>query len=106
MLPVSLQPPSHPPPLPSFEVVIANRDGMEWESSIASGSRLNYKLTTMPSTVGTIPLTTCLVTTCLLELYEECVDKGVWVRVLYEARDGIEKLTFLCKTMPPCQPGR
>jgi hypothetical protein len=80
---------------------------MEGESSTISGSQLNYRLTTMPAAAGVIPPSTCPVTTRLLPLYQECVDNGVWARVLYEARDGREKLTFLRKKTPPPsrQPG-
>ncbi len=48
---------------------------------------------------------TCPVITHLLELHQECVKNGVWVRVLFEVR---EKLAFHHKTMPPSshQPGR
>ncbi len=50
--------------------------------------------------------TTYPVTARLLELYHECVENSVWATVLYEALDGIEKLAFLCKMMPPVrQPG-
>ncbi len=45
--------------------------------------------------------TTCPFTTCLLELYQECMENSVWAHVLYEVWDGIEKLTFLLKAMPP-----
>ncbi len=67
---------------------------MEGESSTISGSRLNYRLTATSAAAGAIPPTTCPVTTRLLELYQKCVDNGVWTRVLYEAHGGIEKLTF------------
>jgi hypothetical protein len=67
---------------------------MEGESSAYSGSRLNYRLSATPAAAGAIPPSTCPVTTRLLALYQECVDNGVWARVLYEACDGIEKLTF------------
>jgi hypothetical protein len=80
---------------------------MEGESSATSGSRLNYRLTPMPYEAGRNPPTTCPVTTRLLELYQKCVGNGVWVHVLYEARDGIEK-THICPQTPPssCQPGQ
>jgi hypothetical protein len=67
---------------------------MEGENSATSGSWLNYKLTPTPYTAGAKLPTTCPATACLLELYQECMENGVWARVLYEARDGIEKLTF------------
>jgi hypothetical protein len=81
---------------------------MEGESSAISGSRPNYRLTATPATASAIPPVTCPITTRLLELYQECVDNGVWARVLYQARGGIEKLTFLRKKTPPSsrQPGR
>jgi hypothetical protein len=81
---------------------------MEGESSAISGSRLNYRLTSAPAAAGAIPPSTCPVITSLLALYQECVDNGVWARVLYEVRGGIEKLTFLRKKTPPPsrQPGR
>jgi hypothetical protein len=83
MLPVSLQPPPHPPSLPSFEVVVANWGGMERESSAIIGTWLNYRLTAMSAaTAGAIPPITCPVTARLLELYQECVDNGVWAQVL------------------------
>jgi hypothetical protein len=52
-------------------------------------------------------VSTCPVTARLLELYQECMENGVWACVLYEAHDGIEKLTFLSKMTPPSsrQPG-
>ncbi len=36
------------------------------------------------------------------------MENSVWVHVLFEARDGIEKLTFLCTVTPPTliHPGR
>jgi hypothetical protein len=106
-LPGSLQPPSHPPPLPSFEAVIANLGGMEGESSATRGKRLNYRLTAIPPAAGANTPNTCPVTACLLELYQECVVNSVWAHVLCEASDRIEKLTFLHKMAPPCscQPG-
>jgi hypothetical protein len=79
---------------------------MEGESSATSGYRLNYRLTATPPTAGVNPPSTCPITARLFGLYQECVDNGVWARVLYEARDRIEKLTFL-KTAPPShQPGQ
>jgi hypothetical protein len=63
---------------------------MEGESSAISGSQLNYRLITTPAAAGAIPPSTCPVTTHLLVLYQECLDNGVWARVLYEARDGVE----------------
>jgi hypothetical protein len=63
---------------------------MEGESSATSGNRLNYRLTAVPPAAGTNPPNTCPITTRLLELYQECVENGVWARVLYEARDGTE----------------
>ncbi len=101
MLPGSLQPPPIPPHLPSFEAVVANRGGMERESSNISGSCLNYRLTATPSAAGMNPPTTCPVTVCLLELYHECVENSVWACVLYEALDGMEKLAFLCRMKTP-----
>jgi hypothetical protein len=100
---LAYSPPSHPPSLPSFEAVVT----MEGESSAISGSWPNYRLTATPATAGAIPPVTCPVTTRLLELYQECVDNGVWARVLYDSRGGIEKLTFLRKKTPPSsrQPG-
>ncbi len=35
------------------------------------------------------------------ELYQKCVENSDWAHVLYEARDRIEKLTFLRKALPP-----
>jgi hypothetical protein len=75
---------------------------MKGESSAINESWLNYRLTATSAAAGSISPATCPVTTHLLELYQECVDNGVWVRVLYKAHGGIEKLTFLCKkTSPP-----
>ncbi len=74
---------------------------MEGESRATSGNRLNYRLTAMPTAAGANPPNTCPITARLLELYQECVENGVWAGVLYEARDGIEKLTFLRKKAPP-----
>ena len=51
----------------------------------------------------TLSLTTCSVTTRLLELYQECVNNNGWARVLYEARGGTEKLTFI-RNLPPASP--
>jgi hypothetical protein len=67
---------------------------MEGESSATSGTWLNYRLTATPSAAGTNPPTTCPITARLLELYQKCVENGVWAHVLYEARDGIEKAHF------------
>ncbi len=104
---VAYSPPSHPPPLPSLEAGIVNRGCMEGESSATSGSQHNYRLTAMPSSAGTNPPTTCPVTTRLLEVYQECIENDVWVRVLYEGMERVEKLTFFHKLTPPlCQPGR
>jgi hypothetical protein len=72
---------------------------MEGESTATSGSRLNYMLTKTPSSAGTNPPSTCPVTASLIELYRECVKNSVWVCVLYEAHDGIERLTFLAKQL-------
>ncbi len=83
-----------------------NRGGMEGEDSTTSGSWLNYRLTATPSAAGTKLPTTCPVTTCLLELYQECVEKGVWSCVLYEVHDGMEKLTFLSKNDASFTPAR
>jgi hypothetical protein len=82
-------PPSHPPPLPSFEAFIEYSSGMDGQSSATSGSWLNYRLTTKPcSSVN--PPTTCPVTARLLELYQECVENGVWASVLYEGVMGLK----------------
>jgi hypothetical protein len=64
-------------------------------------------MTATPSAAGAKPPNTCSITARLLGLYQECVENGVWAHVLYEAQDGIEKLTFLHKTAPPSsrQPG-
>jgi hypothetical protein len=84
---------------------------MEEDSSTSHGKQLNYMLTATPIAAGRISLTTCPVTTRLLELYQECVNNGDWTRLLYEMHGGIEKLTFIHKTaarstIPPslCQP--
>ncbi len=68
-------------------------------------------LTATPTAADRISLFTCPVTTWLLELFQECVDNGNWMRLLYEMHGGIEKLTFIHKiaarlTIPPssCQP--
>jgi hypothetical protein len=74
---------------------------MEGESSATSGNRFNYRLTATPSAAGANLPNTCPITARLLQLYQECVENGVWARVLYKPRDGIEKLTFLCKKAPP-----
>jgi hypothetical protein len=31
----------------------------------------------------------------LLELFQECMDNGGWVHVLYKVRGGIDKLSFI-----------
>jgi hypothetical protein len=100
--------PPPPPTSPLLEAVIAYRAGMEGESSATSGNRLNNRLTAAPPAAGVNTPNTCSITACLLELYQECVENGVWVRVLYKARNGTEKLTFLRKTSPPSSrpPGR
>jgi hypothetical protein len=33
-------------------------------------------------------------------LHHECLDSGSWERVLYDAHDGMEKLTIFCKIPP------
>ncbi len=62
---------------------------MEGESSATTGNRLNYRLTATPSAAGANPPNTCPITARLLEIYQECIENGVWAHVLYEARDGI-----------------
>jgi hypothetical protein len=74
---------------------------MEEESSATNGSRLNYKLTATPSAAGANLPNTCPITARLLKLYQEGVENGVWTHVLFEPRDGIEKLTFLRKSVTP-----
>ncbi len=39
------------------------------------------------------------VTSRFLDFYHECVDNGGWARVLYDTRDGLEKL-IICRIPP------
>ncbi len=59
-------------------------------------------LTATVSPAGRIPPPLRSVTSRLLELYHECVDNGDWARVLYDTRDGLEKLTIIrrIRSMP------
>jgi hypothetical protein len=70
---------------------------MEGESSATCGSHLIYNQTSHAPSAGESPPSTCSFTTCLLELYQECMDNGGWASVLYEVCGRIEKLSLICK---------
>jgi hypothetical protein len=60
-------------------------------------------LTATPSGAGRLPPPPpCSVTSCLLDFYHECVDNGGWA--LYDAREGLEKLTIIRRIPPPPAP--
>jgi hypothetical protein len=62
-----------------------------WQQHIAS------YVTTMPSAAGRSLPPLRSVTSRLLELYQECVDNGGWIREQYDVRSGMDKLTFFRK---------
>jgi hypothetical protein len=61
-------------------------------------------LTVMPSAAGRLPPPLCSVTSRLLDFYHECVDNGGWARVLFDTRDGLEKLTIIRRIQPTPAP--
>jgi hypothetical protein len=73
---------------------------MGGDGSIPGGSRLRDTscLTATPSAASRPPPPLYSVTSRLLDLYCECVDNCGWARVLYDARGGMEKSTFIRKT--------
>jgi hypothetical protein len=80
---------------------------MGGDGSATGGYRQQHNacyLTTTPSAAGRLPPPLHSVTSRLLDFYHECVDNGGWVRVLYDARDGLEKLTIIRRIPPPPTP--
>ncbi len=69
---------------------------MERESIATSESWPNYNthLTVEPSAASWPLPFPHSVTSCLLELYHECMDNNGWVWVLYEAHGRVENLSF------------
>jgi hypothetical protein len=77
------------------------------DSSATGGSRQEPNaryLTVTPSAAGRLPPPLCSVSSRLLDFYHECVDNGGWARVLYDTRDGLEKLTIIRKIPPTPAP--
>jgi hypothetical protein len=101
MLPASLQHSSHPPPLPSFETVVASWVGMERQSSATSGNQLNYRLTATPSAEAGFRQLPAL-SPPASRSYTRSVTKGGAGRMCCNRASGrLEKLKFPCKTMAP-----
>ncbi len=61
-------------------------------------------VTVTPSAAGRPPPPLRSVSSCLLDFYHECVDNGGWARVLYDTRDGLEKLTIVLRIQPTPAP--
>jgi hypothetical protein len=57
-------------------------------------------LTATPSAAGRLPPPLDSVTSRHLDFYHKCVDNGCWARVLYDVRDGLEKLTIVRRILP------
>jgi hypothetical protein len=80
---------------------------MGGDSSATDGCRQQQKaryLTVTPSAAGRLPPPLRSVSSRLLDFYHECVDNGGWARVLYDARDGLEKLTIIRRIQPTPAP--
>jgi hypothetical protein len=76
---------------------------MGGDGSATGGCRQQHNaryLTATLSSAGRLSPPVRSVTSRLLELYHECVDNGDWARVLYDTRDGLEKLTII-RIIPP-----
>ncbi len=61
-------------------------------------------LTITPSAAGRLPPPLRSVSSRLLDFYHECMDNGGWARVLYDTRDGLEKLTIIRRIQPTPAP--
>jgi hypothetical protein len=98
-LPASYPPSHHSSVLPHSGVNITKRVTVVGKSSTTSGDWPNYHtfLTAMPSAAGRLLPLLRSATSCLLDLYHECVDNGGSALVLYKAFGSIEKLTFTHK---------
>jgi hypothetical protein len=80
---------------------------MSGDGSATGGCRQQQNaryLTATPSAVGRLPPPLRSATSRLLDFYHECVDNGGWARVLYDARDGLEKLIIIRKIPPTPAP--
>jgi hypothetical protein len=61
-------------------------------------------LTVTLSAAGRLPPPLRSVSSRLLDFYHECMDNGGWARVLYDTRDGLEKLTIIRRIQPTPAP--
>jgi hypothetical protein len=80
---------------------------MGGDGSATDGCRQQQRaryLTATPSAAGRLPPPFSSVFSRLLDFYHECVDNGGWARVLYDARDGLEKLTIIRRIQPTPAP--
>jgi hypothetical protein len=80
---------------------------MGGNGSATGGCRQQFNaryLTVTPSAAGRLPPPLRSVSSRLLDFYDECVDNGGWATVLYDTRDGLEKLTIIRRIQPTPAP--
>jgi hypothetical protein len=92
-LPACQRPPPLSLSLPLLKGAVWVSEKMGDRSAYRGGrqKQTTSNLTATPSATGRLLSPLTLVSSCLLDLYHQCVDSGGLVRVLYDVRGGMEK---------------